>query len=63
METPDEEFDVDKDWPVVTQGEYDANPSAYRELCWDVKVNICVCNVFTVQRYSFRICDEIVYSQ
>ncbi|XP_062528665.1 transient receptor potential cation channel subfamily V member 5 isoform X1 [Bombyx mori] len=37
MENPDEEFDVDKDWPVVTQEEYDANPSGYRELCWDVK--------------------------
>lgn len=38
MENPDEEFDVEKDWPVVTQEEYDANPSAYRELCWDLKV-------------------------
>ncbi|XP_073946803.1 transient receptor potential cation channel subfamily V member nanchung [Choristoneura fumiferana] len=37
MENPDEEFDVEKDWPVVTQEEYDANPSAYRELCWDLK--------------------------
>ncbi|XP_039765821.1 transient receptor potential cation channel subfamily V member 5 isoform X2 [Pararge aegeria] len=37
MENPDEEFDVDKDWPAVTQEEYDANPSAYRELCWDLK--------------------------
>lgn len=38
MENPDDEFDVDKDWPDVTQAEYDANPSAYRELCWDLKV-------------------------
>ncbi|XP_032513421.2 transient receptor potential cation channel subfamily V member 5 [Danaus plexippus] len=37
MENPDEEFDVEKDWPVVTQEEYEANPSAYRELCWDLK--------------------------
>ncbi|XP_045761391.1 transient receptor potential cation channel subfamily V member 5 [Maniola jurtina] len=37
MENPDEEFDVEKDWPAVTQEEYDANPSAYRELCWDLK--------------------------
>ncbi|XP_050352578.1 transient receptor potential cation channel subfamily V member 5 [Nymphalis io] len=37
MENPDEEFDVEKDWPVVTQEEYDANPSGYRELCWDLK--------------------------
>ncbi|KAM3958296.1 transient receptor potential cation channel subfamily V member nanchung [Aphomia sociella] len=37
MENPDEEFDVDKDWPQVSQAEYDANPSGYRELCWDLK--------------------------
>ncbi|XP_041974280.1 transient receptor potential cation channel subfamily V member 5 [Aricia agestis] len=37
MENPDEEFDIDKDWPLVTQQEYDASPSAYRELCWDLK--------------------------
>uniref|UniRef100_A0A2A4JF08 Ion transport domain-containing protein n=1 Tax=Heliothis virescens TaxID=7102 RepID=A0A2A4JF08_HELVI len=37
MENPDEEFDVEKDWPLVTQEEYDANPSGYRELCWDLK--------------------------
>ncbi|XP_048481884.1 transient receptor potential cation channel subfamily V member 5 isoform X3 [Plutella xylostella] len=37
FENPDEEFDVDKDWPEVSQEEYDANPSAYRELCWDLK--------------------------
>lgn len=38
MENPDDEFDVEKDWPLVTQEEYDANPSGYRELCWDLKV-------------------------
>ncbi|XP_047523525.1 transient receptor potential cation channel subfamily V member 5 [Pieris napi] len=37
MENPDEEFDIDKDWPHVTQEEYDANPSGFRELCWDLK--------------------------
>ncbi|XP_063834932.1 transient receptor potential cation channel subfamily V member 5 [Ostrinia nubilalis] len=37
MENPDEEFDVEKDWPAVSQEEYDANPSGYRELCWDLK--------------------------
>ncbi|XP_038209569.1 transient receptor potential cation channel subfamily V member 5 [Zerene cesonia] len=37
MENPDDEFDIEKDWPVVTQEEYDANPSGYRELCWDLK--------------------------
>ncbi|CAB3220911.1 unnamed protein product [Arctia plantaginis] len=37
MENPDEEFDIEKDWPVVTQEEYDANPEGYRELCWDLK--------------------------
>lgn len=46
MENPDEEFDVELDWPHVTQEEYDANPSGYRELCWDLKVlnilEICI---------------------
>ncbi|XP_045507975.1 transient receptor potential cation channel subfamily V member 5 [Colias croceus] len=37
MENPDEEFDIEKDWPVVTREEYDANPTGYRELCWDLK--------------------------
>ncbi|XP_053601243.1 transient receptor potential cation channel subfamily V member 5 [Plodia interpunctella] len=54
MENPDEEFDVDKDWPEVTQAEYDANPSAYRELCWNLKelgavgetiLHLCLLNV------------------
>lgn len=40
MENPDEEFDIEKDWPVVTQEEYDANPEGYRELCWDLKVRV-----------------------
>ncbi|KAJ2943871.1 hypothetical protein O0L34_g8197 [Tuta absoluta] len=52
-ENPDEEFDIEKDWPEVSQEEYDANPSAYRELCWDLKergavgetvLHLCVLN-------------------
>lgn len=46
MENPDEEFDVEKDWPAVTQEEYDANPSGYRELCWDLKVIIAFRNIY-----------------
>lgn len=38
MDNPDDDFDIEKDWPLVTQEEYDANPSGYRELCWDLKV-------------------------
>ncbi|CAK1600101.1 unnamed protein product [Parnassius mnemosyne] len=58
MENPDEEFDVEKDWPVVTQAQYDANPSAYRELCWDLKergavgetiLHLCLLNATTLR--------------
>lgn len=38
LENPDEEFDIDQHLPVVTEAEYMANPSAYREVCWDLKV-------------------------
>lgn len=40
MENPDEEFDVEVDWPHVTQEEHDANPCGFRELCWDLKVKV-----------------------
>lgn len=44
MENPDEEFDVEKEWPEVRQEEYDGNPSGYRELCWDLKV----CSIYNI---------------
>lgn len=37
MENPDEEFDIDQHLPNVKQSEYLMNPSAYREVCWDLK--------------------------
>lgn len=38
LENPDEEFDIDQHLPDVTEVEYILNPSAYREVCWDLKV-------------------------
>lgn len=38
MENPDEDFDIEKDWPEVTPEEYARNPTAYRDVCWDLKV-------------------------
>lgn len=38
LENPDEEFDIEQHLPVVTEIEYLTNPSAYREVCWDLKV-------------------------
>lgn len=37
MENPDEEFDIDQHLPNVKETEYLMNPSAYREVCWDLK--------------------------
>lgn len=38
LENPDEEFDIAQHLPNVTEEEYIMNPSAYREVCWDIKV-------------------------
>lgn len=40
LENPDEEFDIAQHLPNVTEEEYIMNPDAYREVCWDIKVNI-----------------------
>lgn len=39
LENPDEEFDIDQHLPVVSEVEYVTNPSAYRDVCWDLKVD------------------------
>lgn len=36
LEFPDEEFDLNKLCPEVTEAEYAANPTAYKECCWDL---------------------------
>lgn len=38
LENPDEEFDIAQHLPDVSEEEYILNPSAYREVCWDLKV-------------------------
>lgn len=58
MENPDDEFDVEKDWPVVTQEEYDANPSGYRDICWDLKVS----NVYAFH-YIYKLKHVFLYIQ
>ena len=42
LENPDEEFDIEQHLPVVAEAEYLAKQSAYRDVCWDLKVSICV---------------------
>lgn len=37
LENPDEEFDIDQHLPLVSEREYLMNPTAYREVCWDIK--------------------------
>lgn len=37
MENPDDDFDIEKDWPDVSEEEYQRNPIAYRDICWDLK--------------------------
>lgn len=37
LENPDEDFDVDKNWPEVTDEEYWSNPSAYKKIIWNIK--------------------------
>lgn len=37
LENPDEDFDVDKNWPEVTEEEYWLNPSAYKKIIWNIK--------------------------
>jgi transient receptor potential cation channel subfamily V member 5 len=38
-DNPDEEFDIDEHCPEVSEADYVTNPSAYKELCWDIKVS------------------------
>lgn len=37
LENPDEDFDIDKNWPDVTEEEYYSNPSAYKRIIWNIK--------------------------
>nr|XP_019536378.2 transient receptor potential cation channel subfamily V member 5 [Aedes albopictus] len=37
LENPEEDFDIDAVCPDVTEGEYQRNPSGYREVCWNIK--------------------------
>lgn len=43
MENPEEEFDVNKNCPEVSEEEYEANPSLYKHVCWDL--NVISCNI------------------
>lgn len=40
MENPDEDFDINQHLPEVSEAEYLANPTAYRDVCWDLTVAI-----------------------
>lgn len=40
MDNPDEDFNIDDHCPEVTEEEYLANPSAYREVCWNLNVSV-----------------------
>ncbi|XP_058834961.1 transient receptor potential cation channel subfamily V member 5 [Topomyia yanbarensis] len=37
LENPEEDYDIDVECPNVTEGEYQRNPSGYREVCWNIK--------------------------
>ncbi|EDS45718.1 TRP channel protein nanchung [Culex quinquefasciatus] len=37
LENPEEDYDIDKECPDVTEGEYMRNPGGYREVCWNIK--------------------------
>lgn len=39
LENPDEEFDIEQHLTTVTEMDYAMNPNAYRDVCWDLKVN------------------------
>lgn len=38
MENPDEDFDINQHLPEVSEAEYLSNPTAYRDVCWDLTV-------------------------
>jgi hypothetical protein len=38
LENPDEEYDFEINCPEVSEADYLINPSAYREVVWDIKV-------------------------
>lgn len=43
MENPEEDFNFDAHCPEVTELEYQLNPAAYREVCWDINQRGAVC--------------------
>lgn len=77
LENPDEEFDIAQHLPNVTEEEYIMNPSAYREVCWDIKVkengflcaqnktlanlNKIIANVFFLLKIAFIELDQMLY--
>ena len=40
LENPEEEFDIEANCPDVCEADYLINPSAYREVVWDIKVSL-----------------------
>lgn len=37
LENPDDDFDVHKNWPDITEEEYQRNPSGYKLVVWNMK--------------------------
>lgn len=56
LEDPEEEFDIHAVSPEVSEADYLINPSAYREVVWDIKVINAVYFPFLVflRTYHFR---------
>ena len=57
LEDPEEEFNIEDNCPVVTESDYLINPSAYREVVWDIKergavgetiLHLCLLNATSV---------------
>lgn len=37
LENPDEDFDIDKNWPDISEEEYYRNPHLYKLIVWNIK--------------------------
>lgn len=57
LEDPEEEFNIEDNCPVVTESDFLINPSAYREVVWDIKergavgetiLHLCLLNATSV---------------
>lgn len=54
LENPDEEFDIEQHLEPVSEVDYAMNPTAYRDVCWDLKVKVSIYSFYNYYVYLLQ---------